>query len=135
LLLKGKNPLAMAELGGATLVDQLERGGFTRVVDTPREVLLVVIGKFWQLDGGRVPVADAAAFASFSDPGYAKGTFGFALHEAAGGTELVTETRVVGTDAGAERRLGAYWLLIRGGSGLIRHEILGAVGRKLRPAG
>jgi hypothetical protein len=48
------------------------------------------------------------------------------------GTELVTETRVISTDAATARRFAAYWLMVRIGSGLIRRDLLRAVGSVLQ---
>ena len=46
-----------------------------------------------------------------------------------GSTRLSTETRAMANDAGARRRFGLYWVMIRAGSGLIRRDILGAIAR------
>jgi hypothetical protein len=51
----------------------------------------------------------------------------FLLVEEEDGTRLSTETRVLGTDRLAKLQFQPYWLLIRIGSGLIRHDILRAV--------
>ena len=40
----------------------------------------------------------------------------------------------VATDARSRRRLALYWLLIRGGSGLIRREVLRVVARRAEMA-
>ena len=50
-------------------------------------------------------------------------------------TALHTETRVLATGRRARRAFGAYWLVIRGGSGLIRREMLRAVARRAEAAG
>ncbi|HEX7188191.1 MAG TPA: hypothetical protein VF423_08200 [Actinomycetes bacterium] len=52
-----------------------------------------------------------------------------------GTTALHTETRVLATGRRARRAFRAYWLVIRGGSGLIRHELLRAVSRRAEAAG
>ena len=52
-----------------------------------------------------------------------------------GRTLLATTTSVEGHD-GTRARFGVYWLLIRAGSGLIRHELLRLVARDAeRPGG
>ncbi|MDQ1688824.1 MAG: hypothetical protein QOK42_1799 [Frankiaceae bacterium] len=134
LLLQGKSPFALVDLDrGGSLLEQTERAGFLRVVDNPTELVLVAIGRFWRPDGARVQVSDREDFERFDQPGYAKAVWSFELNEqGTGTTELVTETRVLATDAGAARLLAAYWLLIRAGSGLIRREMLAAVATKLR---
>ena len=45
-------------------------------------------------------------------------------------TEIITETRIAGTDSAARRAFARYWLLIRGPSGLIRRSWLAAIDRR-----
>jgi hypothetical protein len=71
-------------------------------------------------------------FRAFDAPGYAKAATNFELSPAGAGTRVRTETRVVGTDAASSRRFRAYWLLIRPGSGIIRHSWLAAIERRVR---
>ena len=78
-----------------------------------------------------VEVADRASFERFAEPGYAKATMGFLARREGGGTRLLTETRVLATDAPARRRFRFYWRLIRPGSGAIRRSWLAAVRRRL----
>lgn len=118
---------------GGTLLDRLTAGGFARVVDEPDEAVFAIVGRFWRPDGGRrPPVPDAAAFRAFAEPGWAKAVMSFELAPRDGGTELLTETRVRTTSAGARRAFRAYWLVVGTGSALIRREILAAVGRATR---
>jgi hypothetical protein len=58
----------------------------------------------------------------------------FRLQPTDGSTRLTTETRVVATGPTARRRFRLYWLTIRGGSGLIRRELLHAVARRAERA-
>ena len=53
-----------------------------------------------------------------------------AFNFAVDGGELTTETRVFLTDARARRSFGAYWLVIRPFSGLIRREWLAGIVRR-----
>jgi len=117
---------------GGTLTDGLVANGFARVVDTPDEVVYAVVGQFWRPGGGRErTISDAAAFTAFDEPGYAKAAMSFELTPCDGGTELLTETRVLTTSAGARRAFAAYWLVVGTGSALIRSELLAAVARRL----
>jgi hypothetical protein len=110
-----------------SVLEGFERMGFRVVAEDPgRELVLAGIGRFWKLSGGLRRVEDGAYFAHFDEPGYAKVAFNFLLEE---GT-LSTETRIAGTDTHARRRFGLYWLLVRPGSGLIRHEWLRAIARR-----
>jgi hypothetical protein len=117
------------------LLDRLTDAGFARLVDTPNDAAFAVIGKFWRPDGGRRDaVRDAAEFRAFDEPGWAKAVMSFELTEVEGGTELLTETRVWPTSAGAWRAFRLYWLVVGAGSKLIRREILDAVGRRVERA-
>lgn len=85
----------------------------------------------WQLRGGQEPPGlDWDGLRAFDRPGWVKVGMDFVLDEAAGVTLLRTETRVVAADSATRRRFGAYWMLIRAGSGLIRRDMLRAVANR-----
>jgi hypothetical protein len=110
-----------------TVLEGFERMGFRPVAEQQGQELVVVgIGRFWELSGGLRRVEGREQFTAFDEPGYAKVAFNFLLT----GNTLSTETRIAGTDAFARRRFGLYWLLVRPGSGLIRHEWLRAIDRR-----
>lgn len=113
---------------------------FTVVLDEPpRALATAAAGQPWRLRGAEtVALADAEAVAGFTRPGFVLMGMSFAL-ESLGGhgggrTRLTTETRVQPTDAAAARRFRPYWLVIRAGSGVIRHELLRAVRRRAEKA-
>jgi hypothetical protein len=110
-----------------TVLEGFERMGFRPVAEQPGQELVVVgIGRFWELSGGLRKVEGRQQFTEFDEPGYAKVAFNFLLADG----RLSTETRIAGTDAFARRRFGLYWLLVRPGSGLIRREWLRAIDRR-----
>ena len=85
----------------------------------------------WKLTGGDEPPAlDAAALRAFAEPGWVKTGFDLVIEPNGTGTRLTTETRVTATDPRTRARFGLYWLFIRAGSGLIRHDMLRAVARR-----
>jgi hypothetical protein len=109
------------------VLESFERMGFRVVAEEPGSELVVAgIGRFWKPSGGLRRVKDREHFTAFAEPGYAKVAFNFRLS----GGELSTETRIAGTDPQARRRFKLYWLLVRPGSGLIRHEWLRAIARQ-----
>jgi hypothetical protein len=115
------------------LIDVVLRSGFIKLSERPsRELVLgtVVAGPVRAFHGERT----AENFIRLSAPGFAKATINF-LVEPAGGvaSEVITETRVFGTDARAARSFGAYWRVIYPGSALIRIMWLRAI--KLRAEG
>lgn len=114
------------------LWEQLLAGGFVVLGDTPgHEVVAGVVGQMWKLSGGHTPkVAGAVEFAAFNQPGYAKAAMNLAVREVNGRCELVTETRVLATDAPARRAFSRYWLVVRPGSGIIRRVWLRAAKKR-----
>ena len=92
-------------------------------------------GQPWRLAGGMPTRVDGLAeFLAFDRPGFAKLALSFKLEQAPGGTRVITETRVDTTDPIAHRRFGAYWRVIRIGSGAIRRSWLRAIKRRAEGA-
>ena len=120
--------------GGPVLAGAL-RGGFVRLFEEEeRELVLGTVGRFWRLAGTRVSLDGPEAFLRFAEPGYAKAAMNFSIEPGADACTLTTETRILCTDAGARRRFGLYWALIRPGSGLLRRTWLAAVRRRAEAA-
>jgi hypothetical protein len=97
--------------------------------ETPDELVLGGVGRFWQPAGGLRRIA-AAEFRDFDEPGFAKAAFNFQIERAGGRTLLRTETRVATTDAHARRSFGRYWRFVHPGSALIRIAWLRAIRRR-----
>jgi hypothetical protein len=114
--------------GDQPLLDRFARQGFMVLGERPDEVVLGVIGRFWR-PRGNVRRSVPEEFASFAEPCFAKGAINFRIAARGEGTVLSTETRVLATDASARRRFRGYWLIVRPGSGVIRHDMLRAVRR------
>jgi hypothetical protein len=90
------------------------------------EDTLVLVGKPWSPGGSLRKVDDFVAFAA---PGYAKIAMDLRALPDGDGARLETETRIYLTDRSARRRFGAYWLLVRPFSGLVRRSWLRAAKR------
>jgi hypothetical protein len=99
--------------------------------DGDREMAAGLVGRFWRLDYGLVPLPDAAAFLAFAAPGTAKLVIGFLAEPQDDRTRLVTETRVYCPDRRSLVLFTPYWLVIRLGSGLIRRRFLHALQRTM----
>lgn len=95
--------------------------------DGKSETVAGLIGRFWRLDGGLVPIADAEAFARLAGPGTPKLVIGYRATPDPLGTLLTTETRVFCPDRSSLLRFAPYWTLIRIPSGLIRRRTLRAI--------
>ena len=95
--------------------------------DANSETVAGLIGRFWQLDGGLVPIPDADAFARFAEPGTPKLVIAYRATPDPVGTLLTTETRVFCPDRYSLLRFAPYWMLIRIPSGLIRRRTLRAI--------
>jgi hypothetical protein len=88
-------------------------------------------GRFWSPTGdAAVRFAGYDEFLAFATPGYARLAATLEAVDRGDHTELVTETRVLGTSAGATRRFAPYWALIRVPSGFIRRSWLAAIARR-----
>jgi hypothetical protein len=131
-MLMGLRTLGRGARGGdRTVLEGFERMGFRKLAEEPGEELVIAgIGRFWKLSGGLRRVEGREHFTQFEEPGYAKVAFNFRLADG----ELATETRIAATDAQARRRFGLYWLMVRPGSGLIRHEWLSAIAKQAQSA-
>ena len=103
------------------------RTGF-RVFDESSDVLTGgAIGQFWKLRGGTWATFEGVdGFRAFDQAGFVKTAVAFWID----GSDLVTETRVLGTDPLSARRMARYWLLIRPGSGFIRRGWLRAANKR-----
>jgi hypothetical protein len=115
----------------ALTLARIVQGGFVPLGERARrELALGAIGQFWRPTAPRRRV-DAAGFAAFAEPGYAKVVWDFRLLDEGAGTRLTTETRIACTDAASRRRFRLYWRVIRPFSGLLRRALLRAVAREV----
>ena len=107
---------------------EFEAHGFRVLAENPPHELLVgLMGSFWKLDGGLLPI-DAATFRGSQLPGTARVAWNLRVVEKKDGIcELATETRVKCADAKSRRYFGLYWAFIRPGSGLIRRCMLRSI--------
>jgi hypothetical protein len=111
-----------------TLHDVLRRGFFLLGEDPGREVVLGVIGRFWQPTGNLLP-GDCARFLAPPPSGTARAAWNFTVaQQPDGGSLLTTETRVLCADAASLRSFRRYWLLVGPFSGLIRRCLLASIG-------
>lgn len=95
--------------------------------DGDREMAAGLIGRFWRLDGGLVPIPDGDAFLRYAGTGVPKLVMNFAAEPDGKGTRLSTETRVYCPDALSLMCFTPYWYTIRLGSGLIRRRFLARI--------
>jgi len=111
----------------APILDVALRSGFLQLSERPgREIVVgaIVAGRASGAGGART----SENFIRLDAPGFAKATMNFLVEpNRTGGTDVATETRVYGTDAGATRRFAAYWRVIYPGSALIRVMWLRAI--------
>jgi hypothetical protein len=112
------------------ILDGFLRGGFVMLADRADELVVGAVGRFWRASGD-VRAVSAAEFAAFREPGYARAAFNMhAQPTPDGGTLLITETRIQGTDEHARRSFRRYWLVIHPGSAAIRRAWLRAIRRR-----
>jgi hypothetical protein len=116
-------------------LDDMVDSGFVVLGEEPdRELVLGIVGKFWQLSSG-VHRIEPGEFTTFDEPGFAKGAWNFLVSAREdGGSTVVTETRVLCTDDDARRRFSRYWWLIGRFSALIRRVMLRNIKREAESA-
>ena len=114
---------------------EFETHGFRVLAENPpHELLIGLMGSFWKMDGGLLPI-DSASFKGSQLPGTARVAWNFTVGEEKNGMcELATETRVNCSDAKSRRYFGLYWAVIRPGSGLIRRYMLRSIRKKAEGA-
>jgi hypothetical protein len=122
-------PRARRLSAARTILSGFERAGFVPLHDGPKGLVYGGVGRFWRPSGG-LRRLEAPEFATFDEPGYAKGAFSFELEPQGKRTLLTTETRVLCTDERARRRFRRYWRLIHPGSAAIRIAWLRAIRRR-----
>jgi hypothetical protein len=111
------------------LLDGFRKSGFVQLSEAPDELVLGSVGRFWQPTGGLRRI-EAAEFAGFAEPGWAKAVFNLQIERVGERTVLSTETRIATTDEQARRSFARYWRLIHPGSALIRIAWLRAIRRR-----
>ena len=116
----------------APLLDEFLKVGFVLLGERAgAEIAVGAVGRFWRPAGNEpMPMRGRDDFVAFAEPGYAKMALDLRAVPDGDGARLETETRIYLTDASARRRFGAYWLLIRPFSGLVRRSWLRAARRR-----
>jgi hypothetical protein len=102
---------------------------FVPLGETPHEVVLGFAGRPWPGGGPAVPLADRDAFLAHDPVDDVKVAMSLRAQAADYGTLLVAETRIV-VGPEAARPFGAYWRVLRFGSGLVRSSLLRAIARR-----
>lgn len=118
----------------ANALDAVVAAGFTVLGEREHEVAVGTVGEFWKPVSRPTALPSPEEFAAFHAPGYAKGAMDFMVVPLDGGSVLTTETRVQACDDAARRSFLRYWRVISLGSGLIRHELMGAVAKRAERA-
>lgn len=96
-----------------------------------REVAFGLAGRFWQLDYGLRPIADADAFTTLTDqPRLVLNVCVEPVGDHS--SRLITHTRVHCPTDEQRRRFTPYWYAIRPVSGLIRQRLLQRIARVAR---
>ena len=110
----------------ARVLDWFTGAGFAELGRGRDELVFGAIEPMFRRPAVSPDAPSAEAFRSFDRPRHVKMAINF---HSVGGT-LSTETRVLGTDRRARRSFRPYWLVIRAGSGVIRHVWLRAIRRR-----
>jgi hypothetical protein len=129
--LKANNPQLRMRLDN--LISTPNRPGFQVLAENPpQEVAVGAVGKVWRPVIPFVHVADAAAFAAFSERDYVKVAWALRIvPEGESASCVEFELRVMATDEPAWKKFTRYFWLIRPGSHLIRRVLLAQLQRDL----
>ena len=116
-------------------LDDIVESGFVVLAEEPeRELVLGIVGKFWQLSSGVLRI-EPDEFTGFDTPGFAKAAWNFVVSaRPGGGSRVETETRVVCTDDDARRQFSRYWWLVGRFSALLRRVMLSGIKRDAESA-
>lgn len=113
------------------ILAQMAASGFLLLGEQPpTETVLGLATRPWRLRGVGGGPQEPEAFLEFGAPGWVKAVLAFRIEAGDEGTRLVSETRVLATDASARRRFHVYWLAIGWASALTRKAWLDAVRRR-----
>jgi hypothetical protein len=102
--------------------------GFVLLAEDPQhEIVLGTAGRFWSTGAAR-SIQSRDDFLAFNESGAAKSVFNIKMEDAGNGwTRVTTETRALGNDPTARRKMAAYWRVIYPGSATIRRMWLRAI--------
>ena len=125
---------AAARTHGGRLRD-FERSGFHVVAErAPEEIVIGLLGRFWTPRGGLCAEVSADTLRAGPPAGQAVAGWNFTVATRPDGScDLRTETRVW-CASDVRWKFGLYWLVVRPGSGLIRHAMLRAIRRHAESA-
>jgi hypothetical protein len=108
------------------LIERMRKAGFIELARKENEEIVIgVVGRFWQPKSGILLGLSAQEILDFSTLGFAKAFWNF--HLASNSPEqtlLFTETRVQLFGPAARRKFRLYWSLVGPFSGWIRKEML-----------
>ena len=115
------------------LTEEFLSHGFLILEERPNDEFVIgAIGRFWRVVGdGPRSILSSEEFLAFDEPGYSKVAMNFIVRCEGMGSRIVTETRIVGTNASATKLFGRYWFVIKWGSSAIRRSWLSAIRRRL----
>ncbi|MFC0598045.1 hypothetical protein [Streptomyces palmae] len=113
------------------VLEDMRASGFRVLARTDDEFVMVAVS-----GGEEFPAEDDTPgpmewFRTYAPPGSTKVAFNARVR----GGVLSTETRVFAADEPARRAFRAYWMLVRLPGGLVRRELLRAMGRRAGRAG
>jgi hypothetical protein len=114
------------------LADLPDRGDWVRLgEDAPHELVFGVVGRFWAGETVWEEI-DAARFASFDEPGFAKIGCNLSLREYGPDRTLLSyEARTVATDSAARRSFRRYWVVVAPFVGVIMRSTLRVIDREV----
>jgi hypothetical protein len=103
---------------------------FVVLEESPTGLVSGLCGRIWTLARDYPPLADAAEFAGWDEPGTVRVAFHNRVVAVDGGAEIVSEARVEPVDARARLRLKAIWTVLGPFAHLVASEPLELAARR-----
>jgi len=119
---KPENQLSL----GLSFEELIKKSGFIPLEEVrDKEIIMGIIGKFWQPAGSIIRNLKSTGFVNFNQSGYCKVAWNIYVEKNSDGTlNLSTETRIFCLGRRAKFLFFLYWMVIRPFSGWTRLEML-----------
>lgn len=113
-------------------LEKLIEDGLIILEETGDEIFIGLIGQPWKWNGNVLPMTPDE-FIAFREPNFIKIAMNFYIESLCGDDiqQVITVTRMYGTNKKAKKMFSRYWMLISPFSSIIRFEMLRVIKREL----
>ena len=113
-------------------LEKLIEDGLVVLEETEDEIIIGLIGQPWKWNGNVLSMTPDE-FIAFREPNFMKIAMNFYIESLCGDDiqQVITVTRIYGTNKKAKKMFSRYWMLISPFSSIIRYEMLRVIKREL----